>query len=224
MGKILDASRFNPTSDIYEMEFKRILAGITICYQKMINEVSVPVNDENRIRDILLLKYLKNRKIKRIANLLEYRFDRETLEDISTGRVDIRIVSLNDFKIDEAYYIIECKRLNNKNLIGTSGLNAEYVQNGILRFVERKYSSFYHLNGMLGFIVESMDIDANIQNINMLLENDFKHSNTKDKLRLVIFIDNFKLSYSSLHEDIEGNKIKLFHLMFDFSQNIEKSV
>ncbi|MCK5201682.1 MAG: hypothetical protein KAR21_25185, partial [Spirochaetales bacterium] len=139
------------------------------------------------------------------------------------GYLDYKISTENTFIETEAYYIIECKRLNNKTLTGTSGLNGEYIKNGILRFVIRKYTSFYGLNGMIGFIVESMDIDGNIQNINMLLENDFKHSNTKDKLEPAIFIDNFKFSYSSLHEDIEGNKIKLFHLMFDFSRNIEES-
>ena len=227
MSKILDASQFDPTPDIYEKEFKRILAGITICYQMMINEVFVPANDENKIRDILYNRYLNNNKLRNALKLIHYSFDCEVAEYSKDGELvgylDYKISTENTFIETEAYYIIECKRLNNKTLTGTSGLNGEYIKNGILRFVIRKYTSFYGLNGMIGFIVESMDIDGNIQNINMLLENDFKHSNTKDKLEPAIFIDNFKFSYSSLHEDIEGNKIKLFHLMFDFSRNIEES-
>lgn len=219
----INASSFVHSLEIYEVEFKNILRGITYCYKMMIkNNVSVPANDENKIRDILLLNYLKKREIKTKAKLTDYRFDREIPEDTTKGRVDIRIISKNDFEIDEAYYIIECKRLNNKNLTGITGLNAEYIKNGVLRFVERKYSAYYQVNGMIGFVIEHMDIVKNIKNINLLLKNNFKHANTKKKLILVDFIKDFKHSYSSAHEDIKGKEIKLYHLMFDFSKNLVK--
>lgn len=217
----IDASSFDYSLEIYEVEFKNILSGITYCYKIMIrNNVSVPANDENGIRDILLLNYLKKREIKIEAKLTDYRFDREIPEDTTKGRVDIRIISKNDFEIDEAYYIIECKRLNNKNLTGISGFNAEYIKDGILRFVERKHSAYYQVNGMIGFVVGNMEIGNNIKNINMLLKNKFKHANTKKKLKFIDFIKDFKHSYSSAHEDIEGKEIKLYHLMFDFSRNL----
>ena len=190
----------------------------------MVKKITVPANDENRIRDILLLNYLKKRKIKMMVNLKDYRFDREIPEDSTKGRVDIRIISKNDFEIDEAYYIIECKRLNNKNLTGTTGLNAEYIRNGIFRFVEKKYTAYYQVNGMIGFVVEPMDIDRNIQNINMLIKNNYKQSNTRKMLSKFEFIEDFKYSYLSTHEDIEGNRLKLYHLMFDFSNSLEKMI
>lgn len=219
----INASSFVHSLEIYEVEFKNILRGITYCYKMMIkNNVSVPENDENGIRDILLLNYLKKREIKTKAKLADYRFDREIPEDTTKGRVDIRIISKNDFEIDEAYYIIECKRLNNKNLTGITGLNAEYIKNGILRFVERKYSAYYQVNGIIGFVIEHMDTVKNIKNINLLLKNNFKHANTKKKLIFVDFIKDFKHSYSSAHEDIKGKEIKLYHLMFDFSKNLVK--
>jgi len=57
----IDASSFDYSLEIYEVEFKNILSGITFCYKMMIKDkVNVPANDENKIRDILLLKYLKN--------------------------------------------------------------------------------------------------------------------------------------------------------------------
>ena len=52
----------------------------------------------------------------------------------SNGRIDIRIIAKNDFEIDDAYYTIECKRLDNQNLLGETGLNAKYVKEGIKRF------------------------------------------------------------------------------------------
>ncbi len=217
----LNAFDFQYRNEPYELEFERILTGITACYKMMIKDnVSVPSNDENRIRDILLLDYLKKRDIKNRVNLTNYRFDREISEDTTKGRVDIRIISINDFKIDEAYYTIECKRLDNRNPTGTSGLNGEYINEGIMRFVTEYYSSYYGINGMIGFVIEQMDIADNIKSINGLLTNNSKTANTQKRLTPVDFINKFKYSYYSIHKDIEDKKIKLYHLMFDFSANL----
>lgn len=216
----IDASSFKHSIEIYEEEFKIILSGITFCYALMINNnVQVPSNDENRIRDILYLEYLRKDDIRKKANLINYRFDRETSEDESKGRTDIRVLSKNDFEIHDAYYIIECKRLDNENLKGSSGLNEEYIKNGIMRFVEQQYSTYYTVNGMIGFIVENMDINNNIDNINYLIKNNYKQVNSITKLTFIDFIKDFNYSFYSIHEDIKGKEIKLYHLMFDFSKN-----
>ena len=92
------ASKFKYTKESYELEFENILNGITSCYKMMIAEnVPVPSNEENRIRDILLLGYLKKINIRRKVKLTNFRFDRETPEDSTRGRIDIRIISKNDF-------------------------------------------------------------------------------------------------------------------------------
>jgi hypothetical protein len=218
----LNACVFQYRNEPYELEFERILTGITACYKMMIKDnVVVPSNDENKIRDVLLMNYLKKKAIRKRVNLTDYRFDREIPEDCTKGRVDIRIISRNDFEIDEAYYIIECKRLNNRSLTGKTGLNAEYIKNGILRFIKRQYSAYYSVNGMIGFVVEEINIDNNIKSINGLLINNFKDANTQKKLTHVGFIKKFKHSYYSIHHVIENKKIKLYHLMFDLSKNIK---
>lgn len=221
----LNAFAFQYKIEPYELEFEKILTGITACYKMMINDnVSVPSNDENKIRDILLLNYLKKRDIKNNLNLTNYRFDREIPEDTTKGRVDIRIISKNDFEIDAAYYVIECKRLDNHKPTGTSGLNGKYINEGIMRFVfvTEYYSSYYGINGMIGFIVEQMNIADNVNSINRLLNSKFPSVNTKKKLTPVDFIKDFKHSYCSTHEDVKRKEIKLYHLMFDFSKNMEK--
>ncbi len=216
----LNAFDFQYRNEPYELEFEKILNGITACYRMMIKDnVTVPSNDENRIRDILLLDYI--RKIKNKVNLTNYRFDREISEDTTKGRVDIRIISINDFKIDEAYYTIECKRLDNRKPTGTSGLNGKYINEGIMRFINEYYSSYYGVNGMIGFVVGKMNIDNNTKSINELLTNNFKTANTQKKLTHVDFIKKFKHSYYSIHKDIKDKKIKLYHLMFDFSANLK---
>lgn len=217
----LNASRFDQTPNFYEDEFECVLIGITLCYQMMINDGALVPNDENKIRDILLTDYLKNNMIRNQVRLTEYLFDREVPEDNSVGRTDIKIQTQNTFIDTQAYYTIECKRLDNQNITGTSGLNAKYIEEGIMRFISRKYSAFHGINGMIGFIVERMNIGGNIANINRLLQDNFTNANTGVPLTEVAFIENFDYQYYSEHFDIENRKLKLYHLMFDFSSNME---
>jgi hypothetical protein len=184
----LDASLYTEAPNEYELEFKNLLLNIYSCYLLIIADKKKIPNNENKIRDILL-EYLKNIKIRQESCLIEgYRFDKEV--DEGKGRVDIKIVSINDFENFEAYFIIECKRLD-----GTITLNKKYDSEGIDRFTSEKYSSYYGINGMIGFVVKKIDIDANIKKIG-----NFFDCIEKDKL------------YISTHTDL-----KLYHLMMDFS-------
>jgi hypothetical protein len=217
----LKASVFQYKEESYECEFEHILRGITCCCKMMTADGGfVPPNDENLIRDKLLKEYLKNNEIRNRTQLTGYLFDREVPEDNTTGRTDIKVQTPNTFLNTSAYYIIECKRLDNQNLRGTTGLNAEYVKNGILRFTQGKYSTYCGVNGMIGFVVERMNIAANIDNINDLLENNFPGANTVTGLTSLNVIIDFKYQYYSIHKDMNSKKIKLYHLMFDFSVNM----
>lgn len=224
----LNASAFKYNNEPYELEFEKILTGITACYKRMINDnVSVPSNDENRIRDILYNNYLNNNKIRSSLKLTHYIFDCEVAEYDKngnlTGFLDYKISTQNTFAESNAYYSIEFKRLDNQNLTGDTGLNAKYIEEGIMRFVTEQYSSHRGVNGMIGFVVEQMNIDNNIKSINGLLTNNFKTANTQKKLTPVDFIKKFRYSYYSIHNDIEDKKIKLYHLMFDFSANLKEN-
>lgn len=213
----LDASQFVFRDKICSTELETILSKVTTCYEKMITSGKIiPKNDENGIRDILLLDYLKSPDVKKELDLENYLFDRETSENISNGRVDIRIMPINPFISDEAYYIIECKRLDNQARRGVSGLNYKYINNGIQRLTTGFYSSYYKMNSMIGFVVESLDIHSNVNDINYLLENNFKNIDTTSLLSKDSFIDNFDYQYSSSHLTNESQELKLLHLMFNF--------
>lgn len=137
----IDATSFSPSLEIYVREFENILTGITACYKMMVRDNVIVPNDENKIRNTLRKNYLNKRQIRdRIEFTGNYNFDREVPEDNDMGRVDIKITTQNTLTEPEAYYIIECKRLDNQNLTGKTGLNAKYITDGIMRFVERKYS------------------------------------------------------------------------------------
>ena len=133
----------------------------------------------------------------------------------------MKITSKDYFEDQEAYYVIECKRLNNTNTSGSSGLNSEYIQNGIHRFTSKKYSSYYSVNGMIGFIVEDLNIEENTERINTLLLGSMNEINTIQQLTKSSHIKNFAYQYISQHTDIDKSEIKIYHLMFDFKDNIQ---
>ena len=116
-------------------------------------------NDENKIRSIMLEEYMQ--KHKNTYKMSDYRFELEVPENYvgngkHIGRVDIRILLKTDFEKEDAYYIIECKRID-----GTADLNKKYVREGVARFVTQKYSSYYGINIMLGFVIRKIDVSAN---------------------------------------------------------------
>ena len=138
MTNVLDASSFNYSRTRKDVNFEFVLTKCIIVYNTILNSGISLVNDENLIRDEFL-KYLQDFDFKVKNELRNLKFDKETTEN--TGRVDIRILPTKDEYVnDRAYYIIECKRLNTTNPKGATGLNAEYVKNGICRFYTGYYS------------------------------------------------------------------------------------
>jgi hypothetical protein len=69
---------------------------------------------------------------------------------------------------------------------------------------------------MIGFVVDSLDIHKNIEDINYLLENEFSQINTTDLIRKENFISHFDFQYSSGHLTEDRQELKLYHLMFSF--------
>ena len=216
----IDASAFEEAKNIYEKEFIFILSKIAICYKKIVTIGENLANNEDAIRDHIHCNYLNNQTVLNELNLL-YHFECEPKEYGSTdGYLDIKIFNSNIFQNKSEYYIIECKRINNQNPKGATGLNAKYIKEGILRFVQKKYSAFHRINGMLGFVVEDMNISSNTSDINYLLTNTYKNSNTLILISPITLIENFDELYYSEHTDIDNLGFKLYHLMLDFSKNI----
>ena len=213
----LNASAFTHNTVFYDAEFEIVLSKIVSCYHQMLADKVILNNNENSIRDLMLYGYLKNQQFKLQHQLTNYLFDSELPEN--SGRIDIRVMPVNPFVSDDAYYIFECKRLDAKRRTGTSGLNGEYISEGICRFVSEKYSCYYSVNGMIGFVVEPIDLHDNVDSINTLLSSQYPQANTIAGLSLRQVDSNFDFSYFSTHSCTFGS-VTLYHLMFDFSLNI----
>lgn len=169
-------------------------------------------NDENKIRSIMVEEYMK--KQKSVYGMSDYRFEIETPENYvgngkHIGRVDIRILLKNDFEKEDAYYVIECKRID-----GTSDLNKKYVKEGVARFVTQKYSSYYGRNIMLGFVVKKIDMSDNAKLIEKIQNKDLDknmHGNFE-------FIESNGVveSYKCIYK-IQSGEVELRHIFSDYS-------
>lgn len=221
----LDATAFAYSYLRRDTYFESILTKCVVVYNQICSTSTKLENDENKIRDNFL-KHLKDVNLKKTLDLPYLVFDKEIPEN--TGRTDIRILpTKHKYVDDKAYYLIECKRINAVNLTGDTGLNAEYIKNGICRFVSNYYSSFYDCNAMFGFVVEAMDINQNISHINALLPNSYTirqritvNANVIRPIEYADFAKGYPYSYISKHRRIDGSELLLYHLMFDFSQSI----
>jgi hypothetical protein len=216
----LSAEGFIHNAKTYTEEFRHLLIGIVSCYNMMIKDNIKLPNDENEIRDKILIDYLNNDDIRKTTGLTEFAFNREVPENKTKGRTDIKVEIRNGFRPVAAYYIIECKRLDDKNVLGVSGLNADYIKDGVCRFVNRCYSTYCGINGLIGFVVSKLDIDANTAHINMLSTTKI-NCNMVREIRKEYFIPHFEYHYSSKHKDRENTPFTLYHLMLDYSSNVE---
>lgn len=80
---------------------------------------------------------------------------------------------------------------------------------------------------MFGFVVSSMNISANVSNINAILDKDYINDKGSPAKAHVIqylseftLVEDFHFAYISKHKTKSGKEIILYHLMFDFSKNI----
>jgi len=223
MTHVLNAEGFIHNAKTYNEEFQHLLRGIVTCYMMMIADNIELLNNEIDIRDKLVEDYLHDDDVRVTAGLTDFIFNKEVDEDKTKGRTDIKIEIKNPFRKTAAYYIIECKRIDNSNTLGISGLNAEYIKNGINRFVSKLYSTTCRINAMMGFVVEKMDIQSNIFNINELSKTNFKEqAKIVQEITQADFIPDFDYHYSSTHNDYDNNVFILYHLMLDVSGCISK--
>lgn len=201
---------------LYRANFEKITNYILdICelvvedYEK--KQLKLP-NDENKIRSIMLEEYMKKQKDD--YGMSDYRFELEVPENYAgngqhIGRVDIRILLKSDFEKEDAYYIIECKRVD-----GTSDLNKKYIKEGVARFVTQKYSSYYGRNIMLGFVVRKIDVSVNAKLIEEIQNAELdQHMHGDFQL---VESEGVTESYKCMYR-LQSGKVELRHIFSDYS-------
>lgn len=211
--EIKDALKYS----IYEKIIQYIMDMSSLLESDLRKKGDKLPNDENKIRSIILEEYLDDDKIRKSNRMSSYRFFPENMENYSgsgsfLGRTDIRIILKSDFKEKNAYYIVECKRID-----GTDTLNKKYVKDGVGRFVRKKYSSYYERNIMLGFVVKRINISDNtklIENIQNTSIDPLVHGDIE-----IIEISGVCEHYRCKYNIVSG-ELELRHVFADFSSLI----
>ena len=226
MNNIPDASNFVGTQTFSNSEFESLLVCCVSIYNEFVGTNLRCAGREEKIRDIFFDKLNNDVYRDNHPTLQNYHFEKEPQEN--TGSLDIKAKTLNPYMSTKAFFCIECKRLG----IGKDGhateLNIEYVKNGICRFVSDYYSSYFGCNAMFGFLVNKVCVQTEIiDSINSKLNTDYTNTqgrkvNARGKtgLHYVDFANGYRHSYISTHTHVSGKELVLYHLLFDFSNNI----
>ena len=118
--KNLNASKYPFLKQDYKNEFEKILSKIIACYNLMLSDKVSLANDENSIRDVLLINYLNDNSVRRKVELTDYLFNREVPESKTIGRTDIKIETQNTFQDTDVesgktyyYYLTATDKFNN---------------------------------------------------------------------------------------------------------------
>ena len=176
-------------------------------------------NNEDSITNKSIAEYLN-------AEPCDFRYEPQASENYDSetgkyiGRTDIKVISRFDYFNDiKAYCLVECKRID-----GDSLLNKKYITEGVSRFLTPaptpKYSSYYGRSIMFGYVVQAIDIPANVSEISALQSCIIKE----------ITVGNFVLTqedsqyyvYTCAYDSMHTGRIKLSHLFFDFADVVCK--
>lgn len=162
---------------------------------------------ENEIRDRFIFDLERENLLTKNLiqnNILQLDFERQHfVSKLEKRRSDI-VFFLSGFD----RFIIECKRLFKE-----VSKNSEYINEGLKRFVELKYSDKANFAGMMGFVVAgnilsiTNDLSAKVK--------DYFFALTQSNLSTKTCVD-WEYSFQSKHNRMNNTQIHIYHLFFEF--------
>lgn len=129
-----------------------------------------PDTHENPITKDLCRLMILNKKSPELPFRISYQsVELFPLDGADTGEMDIAFYPAGSSR-EDIYFCLECKRLHvTKN--GTfSTLATEYVTQGMMRFINGKYSMTVNHGGMLGYVLNG-NITQAINNVGSAIQN-----------------------------------------------------
>ena len=167
-------------------------------YNYILNEKQYIINKMDNDRENIyrsdLVRVMKKLRFKYGLNFVVLNKEPEEDEGNGKGRLDIKIEYTRLYEYDfndEFYHTIECKRF------GNTPNYKDYYENGILEFINMKYSPKTNYAGMICFVEK---IPKNLKNINEIIEKLNNHLKNKNVNTLQQFKHEFKYTYKSKHK------------------------
>ncbi len=154
---------------------------------------------------------------------LPVRIEREPAEDNpltgdELGRIDLKFLPAVSAR-EEVYFAFECKRLNVIANGTRRTLAAEYVTQGMMRFVTGQYASSVHNGGMIGYVLDGKgdeaitSVDQNVQ----MRQNDLQMPASAGLERSSVDPNN-RLVRESNHSLSARPRFRLHHIFLECDQ------
>lgn len=153
--------------DFIEDQVPHLLDLIIAAWSEM------PANSADALEDPTTESLCRGLRRHRAAASLPFRIDTQLVElDPAEGEKQGRMdIVFSPMVPDEAYYFcLECKRLNVVQDGRRRSLAAEYVKDGVQRFVRLQYGRRVRHGGMLGYVLDGRIPEA-IRNVRQHIEN-----------------------------------------------------
>lgn len=119
---------------------------------------------ENPITKDLCRRMIQNKKSSELPFRVNYQsVELEPVDGTDQGDMDIAFFP-SQISREDIYFCLECKRLHVTKNGKFSSLATEYVTEGMLRFINGRYSAMVNNGGMLGYVLDG-DTDQAINNV-----------------------------------------------------------
>lgn len=169
--------------------------------------VNKSADDENKIRDRFYWDLTTRNNI--LEQYLKFNLLKISFEDWKmVSEEEKRRVDLNFFISSFGSFEIECKCFS-----GTQTEKGQYLANGLIRFIEMKYSEKDVDAGMIGFVIKGNT--DNIFNSNVKNAQNFHPTNPPKSIQNPTN-SNWKYSFTSFHKRTDKSEITIYHLLFEF--------
>ena len=195
--------KYSTQKDIIE---KLYLNGIIKSYNNIYQTEGNCELKENEIKNKFIYDFkYHNTDFEKLINnkILYFTSENQTIkEDGSIYSTDIEFI-ISSFGL----FTIECKKLKSAE--------SRYINDGISRFTDLKYSKKENYAGMIGFVCAG-DIKKIINNLKPKIQN-FNFVATSYQLLNTRCVD-CEFSFQSKHIRNDHSEIHLYHLFFDFTE------
>lgn len=190
--------------------FYAVIDLIFESYNQIIKEITYNKYPKEDVLRNGLVRYMK--KNKKIQCLIMKESAVDDNEDITKGRMDITVYFNNN---EEQYFSFECKRVSENEW--TKDINKLYIKQGLMDYINLKYSEKLNMGGMIAFIEEG--------NLNTICDNIVDKVKSKKcfcvkgcNLRTHI---SHERVYHSEHVRINNTNIDIYHVILDYSNIIK---
>ena len=137
---------------------------------------------------------------------------------IEAKEMDLIMFGSWERNYDAVHFVWEAKRVGDKRINADySGLNSEYVNEAIYRFIRNEYAANVVDAGVLAYVLVG-DVANIVADINRSMGNIHKNLALPDSnhLQKVIAVNQFEHIYRSAHARVNASPIQLHHLFLTF--------